>query len=124
MMIRKVIGVLLRAAHDPVYRREVRGRLQQKIDNGTLFSWIIGGIKRRVWRQKQLSFLSFGQSSQIDTPQAYIQAIRFNQAPHPKYHLPRTRFSQLIVGQGSSPKFLAYYLPQFHPFAVNNQAWG
>lgn len=124
MMIRKVIGVLLRAAHDPIYRREVRGRLQQKIDNGTLFSWIIGGIKRRVWRQKQLSFSSFGQSSQIDTPQAYIQAIRFNQAPHPQFHMPRTRFSQLSVGQGSSPKFLAYYLPQFHPFAVNNQAWG
>ena len=116
MMIRKLIGVLLRAAHDPVYRREVRGRLQQKIDNGTLFSWIIGGIKRRVWRQKQLSFSSFGHSSQADTAQAYIQAIRFNQAPHPQFHLPRTRFSQLSVGQGSSPKFLAYYLPQFHPF--------
>ena len=79
MMIRKVIVVLLRAAHDPVYRREVRGRLQQKIDNGTLFSWIIGGIKRRVWRQKQLSFSSFGQSSQADTAQAYITSRIFLQ---------------------------------------------
>ena len=134
MTIRRIIRVLFRAAHDPVYRREVRARIQQKRDNGTFYSWIYNGIKRRVWPAKPVALpwpspapapgQEPSQAAQPDTPLHYIQALRFNQAPHPEFYKPRTRVAPLGVGQGSTPKFLAYYLPQFHPFEVNNQAWG
>lgn len=126
MTIIRIIRVLFSALRDPVYRREVRGRLQQKIDNGTFFSWIIKGIRRRVWPDRPLALhpAAPGQLEKADTPLSYIEALRFNQAPHPEYFKPRARVTPLGCGQGSTPKFLAYYLPQFHPFEVNNKAWG
>lgn len=48
--------------------------------------------------------------------------IRASQSPHPRWHVTKAQAQQ--VQCPSDLRVIAYYLPQFHPFEVNNQAWG
>lgn len=125
MTFKRIIKVLWRSTHDQFYRKEVTGRIRQKIDNGTFYSWLWRGIHRRVWFPKSLTSNSHDKIQTADVARDYIQALRFNQAPNPQYHLPRTRMAPgADEARSSGPRFMAYYLPQFHPFDVNNNAWG
>ena len=121
MTVDKIFRVLWRATHDPVYRREVFARLRHKWDNRTLHTWVWQGLRRRLWPR---SASGASQPAQTVPAQAYLQALRANHAPHPQFHRPRERQASPALASGSEVRFIAYYLPQFHPFAVNNQAWG
>jgi len=123
MTIQSILKIILRASYDPLYRRSVWVRIKQKQDNRSFYSWIFNGIKRRIWPNNLQNLLKM-KSAKAERSHDYIKAIRLNQVPHPEFHQPRTRVAPLNGSQGSTPKFLAYYLPQFHPFEVNNKAWG
>lgn len=123
MIIKRTAKVLWHATRDAQYRKEVTGRLRQKIENGTFYSWLWGGVKRRIAPAFEMP-VSPAQKDTSASPQDYINALRFNQNPHPEFYQPRTRFAPIERASSSVPQFIAYYLPQFHPFEINNQAWG
>ena len=120
MTFDKIFRVLWRAIRDPIYRREVRARLRQKWESRTLHTWLWQGLRRRLWQVVRRA------SAPAHRPlaQDYLMALRHHHAAHPKFHKTRTRYGQADVTSGSEVRFIAYYLPQFHPFEVNNQAWG
>jgi lipopolysaccharide biosynthesis protein len=125
MTFKRIIKGLWRALRYPLYRQHVIGRIRLKIDEGTFYSWLWRGIQRRVWPLNALAVQPHAKHPTADVARDYIQALRFNQAPHPEFHLSRTRVAPSSNDLlGSAPRFIAYYLPQFHPFEVNNNAWG
>lgn len=118
MAFEKILRVLWRASRDPIYRREVLARLRHKWDNRTLYTWLWQGLRRRLWSRGP------AQAAQGLTAQAFFQAQRKNHVPHPQFHRARTRHVSPARQPDNGVRFIAYYLPQFHPFEVNNQAWG
>jgi len=124
MTIERLINVLRRATHDKLYRQELAGRIRQKSSNGTLTSWIFVSLKRKFLTFYKFFSWSSAQSFVGNTSKAYIQATRFNQEPHPEFYRPRKRHEPQDRLQTTALRFIAFYLPQFHPFDVNNTAWG
>jgi hypothetical protein len=84
MTVKRIIKGFWRALRYPIYRQHVIGRIRQKIDEGTFYSWLWRGIQRRVWPFKPLALQFRNKLQTADAARDYIQALRFNQAPHPQ----------------------------------------
>ena len=123
MILKRIGWTLWRSARYPLYRKHIISKIRQKIYEGTLFSWLWSRIKRRVASSLRASLFMLRWSKPSENAQDYIHAIGFNQVPNPDYFQQRKRFS-IQDPVERTPRFLAYYLPQFHPFDVNNKAWG
>ncbi len=57
----------------------------------------------------------------------YVAAIRHNHQAHPVWHedrAPEPYAPEQARAAGNHLRFIAYYLPQYHPLAVNDATWG
>lgn len=122
MTFENILRILLRVKRDPSFRVEILARCRQKISSDGFFLWLWRGITKRL--RPLVDGPAVYRALSNTTAQDYIMSLRVNHAPNPRFHQPRTRPSSQVLAHGSDLKFIAYYLPQFHPFATNNAAWG
>jgi lipopolysaccharide biosynthesis protein len=123
MILKRIVLGLWRAIRYPLYRKHVVAKIQKKIDEGTLYSWIWQAVRRRAVSAYRAVSKLLWWVKPSEKVHDYMHTIRFNQTPHPEHFQPRNRFSDQVPVE-KAPRFIAYYLPQFHPFDVNNRAWG